>query len=136
MSKVTKVTLVLLAVAVVGFAFAAGYRLGGRVTQASPEGLAVVDRAWDIVFEDYVDKSKLDTAKLSQAAIEGMIKALDDPYSSYLSPKDYQMTLSGIHGEFEGIGAHVGIKDAKVTIIAPIAGSPADKVGGLESGIP
>ncbi len=129
MSKLNKVILACLAVTVVAFAFAAGFRLGGRVAQGATEGLDVVDRAWSILFEDYVDKSKLDPDKMKQAAIEGMIKVLDDPYTSYLSPANYRLMSSDIHGRFEGIGAHVGMKDNRVTIIAPIPGSPAEKAG-------
>ena len=44
----------------------------------------------------------------SKARSAGMIDALDDPYSSYLSPDEYRQSLQGISGQFEGIGAEVG----------------------------
>jgi len=92
-------------------------------------GADVIEEAWKIIFDEYVDKDKLDVDKLKQAAIEGMLEALDDPYSSYLSAESYKAGMESIEGKFEGIGAYVGMKDEKVTIIAPIPNSPADKAG-------
>jgi carboxyl-terminal processing protease len=66
---------------------------------------------------------------MKQAAIRGMLEELDDPYTSYLSAEAYQLGLSGLEGELEGIGAQVGVRDEQLTVIAPIAGSPADKAG-------
>jgi carboxyl-terminal processing protease len=88
-----------------------------------------VDEAWNIIFQDYVDRDKLDASKLSQAAIKGMVEALDDPYTSYLDAETYQLSLSSLEGKFEGIGAQVAIEDSQIIVIAPIVDSPADKVG-------
>jgi len=88
-----------------------------------------VEQAWNIIFDEYVDKDQLDASALSQGAIEGMLEALDDPYTSYLNAEDYQLGITALEGEFEGIGAHVTIRDEQLTIIAPIADSPADKAG-------
>jgi len=89
----------------------------------------VVKQAWNIIFDDYVDRDQLDSSTLSQGAIEGMIEALDDPYSSYLDAETHQLGLSSLEGEIEGIGAQVAIRDEQLTIIAPIADSPAAKAG-------
>jgi carboxyl-terminal processing protease len=86
---------------------------------------------------------EVDKAKVIQGAIKGLIEALGDPYSSYLSPEDFQNTLQGISGQFEGIGAEIGTADpagkasdcatlgptCRLTIIAPLEGSPAQKAG-------
>jgi len=88
-----------------------------------------VEEAWDIIFQYYVEKDSLDADALRQGAIRGMLEALDDPYTSYLEAETYQLSLSDLKGKFEGIGAHIGIRDKQLTIIAPIADSPADKAG-------
>jgi len=88
-----------------------------------------MEEAWGVIFQDYVDRDKLDASTLSQAAIMGMVEALDDPYTSYLDAKHYQMSLSNLEGKFEGIGAYVGIRDEQLMIIAPIADSPAARAG-------
>jgi len=129
MSKKIKLTLIgLLLVAVLALSFGTGYNLG-RIPPDPGEGLEVVKQAWNIIFDDYVDRDRLDSGTLSQGAIQGMLEALDDPYSSYLDAETHQLGLSSLEGEIEGIGAQVAIRDEQLTIIAPIADSPAAKAG-------
>ncbi len=130
MSKIIKFAVIgLLSVVVVVLTFAIGYNLGSRTPPSPTEGLENVEQAWNLIFGEYVDSDQLDTTTLSQGAIEGMLEALDDPYTSYLNAETYQLGLTALEGEFEGIGAHVTIGDEQLTIIAPIADSPADKAG-------
>lgn len=88
-----------------------------------------VDEAWEVIFENYVDGDALDPDQLSEAAIRGMLEAIDDPYTSYLNAEDYELSRSSFDGELGGIGAQVGVRDGKLMIIAPIADSPAEKAG-------
>ncbi|MDH5695797.1 MAG: PDZ domain-containing protein, partial [Dehalococcoidia bacterium] len=130
MSKKTKIIVVtLLLVAIVALSFGAGCALGTRTLPDSGQGLEVVEQAWNIIFQDYVDKDKLDTGILSQGAIKGMVEALDDPYTSYLDAETCQLSLGSLEGEIDGIGAQVAVKDGQLIIIAPIAGSPAAEAG-------
>jgi len=119
----------ILLVASLALSFGAGYALGGEISPGPSQGLDVIEQAWNIIFRDYVDKDKLNTGTLSQAAIEGMVEVIDDPYTSYLNAEDYQLSSTSLEGEFGGIGAHVTVEDGQLTIIAPIAGSPADEAG-------
>ena len=119
----------LLVIIVLVLSFGIGYNVGVRTTPGPNGGLESVEQAWNIIFKDYVDKDKLDSSKMSQAAIEGMLEALDDPYSAYLDVETRKLGLSTMEGEFGGIGAHVAIRDEQLTIIAPIPDSPADKAG-------
>jgi len=134
MSKTIKIMLVtmLLLVSLV-LSFGAGCTPDTETSTLTPpssgEGLGIVEEAWDIIFQYYVEKDSLDADALRQGAIRGMLEALDDPYTSYLEAETYQLSLSDLKGKFEGIGAHIGIRDKQLTIIAPIADSPADKAG-------
>jgi len=103
--------------------------LSSNADSALPPEFKIVDEAWKLLSEDYVDKSKLDPQKLSQGAVKGMIEALDDPPSFYVDPKTKELELSTLEGKFEGIGAVISIKDKQLTIVAPIADSPAEKAG-------
>ena len=130
MSKRTKIIMVtLLLGASLALSFGAGCALGTGTLPSAELALEVVEEVWGIIFEDYVDRDRLDASELSQAAIEGMLEALDDPYTSYLTSQTYQMRSSDLEGKFEGIGAYVGIRDEQLVIIAPIPGTPADKAG-------
>jgi len=129
MSKTMKIILIsLLSVAILALTFGTGYNLG-RIPAGPSDGLEIMQQAWNIIFDDYVDRDQLDASTLSQGAIEGMLEALDDPYSSYLDAETHQLGLSSLEGEIEGIGAQVAIRDEQLTIIAPIADSPAAKAG-------
>jgi len=129
--KIIVITLVL--VASLALSFGAGCALGSETPPSPEQNLDVVEQAWNIILNDYVDKDKLDTSTLSQAAIEGMVEALDDPYTAYLDAETYQLGLSNLEGKFEGIGAYVGVRDEQIMIIAPIADSPAARAG-IEAG--
>ena len=130
MSKKMKFMLMsLLLVAAMALSFGTGYSLGNRTSSGLAQGLESVEEVWKLIFDDYVDKNQLDASTLSQAAIKGMLEALDDPYTSYLDAEAYQLGLSSMKGAFEGIGAQVAVRDEQITIIAPIADSPAAKVG-------
>ena len=98
-------------------------------TPNSAQGLDTVEEAWNIIFQDYVERDSLDADVLSRGAIRGMVGALDDPYTAYLDPETYQLSLSNLEGKFEGIGAHVAIRDDEIIIIAPIPDTPAAKAG-------
>ena len=129
MSKTMKIILIsLLSVAILALTFGTGYNLG-QIPTGPSDGLEIVKQVWNIIFDDYVDRDQLDPDTLSEGAIEGMLEALDDPYTSYLDAETHQLGLSSLEGELEGIGAQVAIRDEQLTIIAPIANSPAAAAG-------
>ncbi len=129
MSNHMKYALVILTlIAIIALSFGIGYNLG-RAPAGGVQGLGVVEEAWNIVFRDYVDRDRLEPQELSKGAIEGMIEAIDDPYTSYLDAETYEIGMSGLEGEIEGIGAQVGMREERLTIISPIPDSPAAQAG-------
>jgi carboxyl-terminal processing protease len=94
-----------------------------------PPEFDILAEAWQQLSEDYIDKSKLDPEKLSQGAVKGMMEALDDPYSAYASPEIKELESTTFEGKFEGIGAVISMKDQRLTVVAPIDDSPAEKAG-------
>ncbi len=130
MSKTTKIMVVtLLLVVSLTLSFGVGCALGVKTSPNTGQGLDTVQEVWDIIFQDYVDQDRLDASALSQGAIKGMVEALADPYTAYLKPETYQMSLSSLEGKFEGIGAWVEAKDKQIIIISPMPDSPAKKAG-------
>lgn len=124
--KLTVVTLLLLASLVLSYGI--GYVAGSEAV-LEPQGFESVEQAWNIILRDYVTKDEIDVDLLAQAAIKGMVEALDDPYTSYLDFEAYQLSLGDLEGKFEGIGAEVAIRDGQLTVIAPMASSPAAEAG-------
>ena len=129
MSKKVKIVAIsLLLAVVVTLSFTAGCFIG--VDDVAPQDdFDVVKQAWEIIVRDYVEKDQIDTEALAQGAIRGMLEALDDPYTSYLDVETYQLSLQGLAGMFEGIGAYVTVKNEQIVIASPIADSPAERAG-------
>lgn len=69
----------------------------------------------------------------SQAALDGAKKGLvaagGDPYTVYMDSTESKALSDQLSGKLSGIGAQIGIKNNYLTVIAPIAGSPAEKAG-------
>lgn len=66
--------------------------------------------------------------ELEDDALTGLASGLDG-YSTYLPPEDQLAAANQLEGTFEGIGVWVATRDGKMTIVAPIPGSPAEKAG-------
>lgn len=84
----------------------------------------------DRVNRDYYDKSKIDSQKVLQGAISGMLQSLEDPYTSFFPPKQNTDFKTQLAGEFSGIGAELGLNpENRVIVISPLDDSPAKKAG-------
>lgn len=83
---------------------------------------------WDKVKEKYVDQPVTDS-KLFYGALGGIVQGLDDPYSVFLPPKEADQFTKDLAGEFEGIGAEIGIKNNQLVVVAPLPESPAERAG-------
>ena len=70
-----------------------------------------------------------DKEKLIQGGIEGILKKLDDPFSRYMPPASFKTMQEETDGEFGGLGILLGIRDKILTIISPMEGTPAFRVG-------
>src|SRR3990167_3586013 len=84
---------------------------------------------WKKLEGGYYDKTKLDPQKMLNGAISGMVGSLDDPFTVYLPPVQNDNFKQGLAGQFQGIGAELGLKDNQVIVISPLNGSPAQKAG-------
>jgi carboxyl-terminal processing protease len=78
----------------------------------------------------YVEE--VDSEKLIEAAIDGMLTSLD-PHSSYLSPKDALKMREQTRGSFGGLGIEVTQEEGFVKVVSPIDGTPAAEAG-IEAG--
>lgn len=131
-----------------GALFASGYVLGQR--QSAQPGTPATDVAafqpfWDVyaAIRDRFALGPVDQKALVEGAIKGMVEAVGDPYSTYLTAEEFRNTLQDISGEFEGIGAEIGTvnavgdtvdcatfgPDCRLVIVAPLDGSPASAAG-------
>ncbi len=86
-------------------------------------------KVWGLLRDKYVDSKELDSKKLFYGAIDGMLAATGDPYTTFFSPEENAEFKEEISGTFSGIGAEMGLKDEIITVIAPLEGTPAEKAG-------
>lgn len=79
-----------------------------------------------LIQQVYVEEPELD--KLCEGAIEGMLKRLD-PHSTYIPTKEQERISERDIGEFEGIGISFVIQNELITVMSPINGTPAERLG-------
>ncbi len=146
-SRILPIALVVIGLLAGGGLFLAGFALGSL--KATTPGTPVDEQRafqpfWDTyraITRDYAG-DQVDRKALIEGAIRGMIAALDDPFSAYLSPEEYRKSLEGLSGTFEGIGAKIETRrtagegdcpklgnGCALVVVAPIQGAPAEKAG-------
>jgi carboxyl-terminal processing protease len=90
-------------------------------------------QAWDIVHENYIDQP-VDDLLLMQGAIRGMVDAIGDAHTLYMTPEEYTSNNESVSGgNYGGIGAYVNVDSEYLTIEKPMSGSPAERAG-LQAG--
>jgi carboxyl-terminal processing protease len=141
----------ILAVIVAGSAlFIGGYTLGAHV--ATTPGTPASEESrfapfWDVysaIQNEYAGSPRPSADQLVQAAINGMMQSLNDPWSYYQGPTDFQNALLNVGGQAVGIGVQVELQPvdptSKITcqaigngcelaIVQPIPDSPAEAAG-------
>ena len=112
-------------------AIAVGIGIGFYV-QPAFSGDSVMDQTrkfsdvLSMAVKNYVEE--VDTQKLTEAAIKGMLDELD-PHSVYISAKEMQKVEEDFRGSFDGIGVEFDIINDTVTVVSPIVGGPSDALG-------
>ena len=111
---------------------------------AQTEQTALYDTVWRLINSKYVDQTNnmqdwskwrhkydnlIKTDEDSYLAIRTMLASLNDPYTKFLDPKEFAEETSSIKGSLKGIGIQIGTRDGKLTVIAPIEDTPAEKAG-------
>ncbi len=86
-------------------------------------------KVWERVNEKYVDAADVDPEKAVYGSIKGLVKSLDDPYSSYMTPAEAEIFETGLNNELQGIGAELTMEDGLLTVVSPLKNSPAERAG-------
>jgi len=86
-------------------------------------------RVWDTLEANYLLRDDINRRDLVYGAIAGMVKAVGDPYTFFLPPKENTIVQEDLSGDFEGVGIQIGFKGNKLAVIAPLPGTPAEEAG-------
>lgn len=92
-------------------------------------GAAIINEIADLLKQSYVDKAVLSDEMLRQAAIDGIITALNDSHTEYITPAELANGALSLESSYDGIGATVSDSTGEVTIVAPFRDSPAEQAG-------
>jgi len=103
-----------------------GHRSASRID------LTEVQQAARLIQADYVDSS-VDTKKLSQGTVQGLVNGLGDPFTIYFDPEQYRRLQQSYQGKYTGIGIYLSFGSAYPVITGTVPGSPA-AAAGLKSG--
>jgi len=127
-----RVLLTVVAALPAGLALALGLQLvasrmpifGGEAARQA----AQVEEVLRLVNKYYVRDADVDYSRLTESALDGMLHSLD-PHSDFMSRREYGDFQDDTRGEFGGIGIHIEMRDKRLTVVAPIAGTPGDRAG-------
>jgi carboxyl-terminal processing protease len=114
---------------VVLFAFISGGWLlqrGVDTARAGPDSRVLIE-ILERLSRDYVDEHR--TEDLYRMAVEGLLRELGDPHTSFMSAADYQNLRVSTTGEYGGLGIQISERDGWITILAPLPGTPAERAG-------
>jgi carboxyl-terminal processing protease len=90
------------------------------------ENLELFGAVYERLMRNYVDE--LDPEEVIQRAIDAMLEGLD-PHSQLLTEEVYEDLMTSTQGEFGGLGIQIVIRDSYPTVVSPIDGTPASRLG-------
>jgi carboxyl-terminal processing protease len=114
---------------------------------ALSEDQKLVSEVWRIVNRTYLDETfnhqnwssvrqkalekPFKDHQAAYLAIQKMLKSLDDPFTRFLNPQQYRSLQVNTSGELTGVGLQIALnpETGQLEVVAPIAGSPAEKAG-------
>ena len=102
---------------------------GDLTDPATQVNLNLLWKVWDLLLDNYIDPSALNTDKMLYGAISGLVEGIGDPYSMFMTPKENTDFRESLDGILQGIGAELMQREGSIVIVAPLRGSPAEKAG-------
>ncbi|MCK4547567.1 MAG: S41 family peptidase [Candidatus Eisenbacteria sp.] len=88
--------------------------------------LGVMSNVLNRVGSEYVEE--VDLVDLVYSGIKGMVATLD-PHSQFLDQTNYGNLMTGTRGSFEGLGIEIAIRNGVLTVVSPLEGTPAYRIG-------
>ncbi len=109
----------------------------------------IIDQVWQIIYRDFLDSSgkykednwiklrkKILTTKYFEnedvyLTIKDMLTELDDPYTRFLDPKEFNEMRIDTTGELMGVGIQISLDEVtnEIVVVSPIEGTPAYQAG-------
>lgn len=122
-----QVAIILVTVLITACATLAIYQQISGLNKEERQSMNKIQYVYKTLSHDYYKKQNND--KLTEAAINGMVKELKDPYSEYMTKEETESFNEDVSGDFVGIGAEMQKKNDQIMVTSPMKGSPAEKAG-------
>lgn len=118
--------------------------LNPQVYSKSLEDVALYHQAWKLVNTKFVDQTnnnqdwskwenkydnQIQSPEDAYVAIDTMVASLNDPYTRFLKPKDFEEETNSIKGSLKGIGVQITERDGKIIVLSPLEDTPAERAG-------
>ena len=113
-------------------------------TALAESDAALYDMVWKIVNSKFLDQTnngqnwnkwrhkyddKIKSPEDAYVAIDTMVASLNDKYTRFVPPKEFEEERNMIKGSLFGIGIQIGLRDGKILIISPIEDTPGERAG-------
>ncbi len=107
-------------------------------TMVDPEenvDISLLWNVWRLLQTKYIEPGDLKTREMVLGAISGMVQAVGDPYTVFMTPKENTDFRESLSGHLQGIGAQLSQSGSEIVIVTPLKGSPAEAAGLLPEDI-
>ena len=121
------VVLAALSAALVSGAWLVGRGVQGQGTTTTSAGARLFDDVSRRVAREYVDS--ISPERLRDQAAAGLVRELGDPNSVLLTPERLRRLTESATGTYAGVGLRLDVRDAIVTVVSPVPGSPGERAG-------
>lgn len=92
--------------------------------------LSLYWNVWERLETNYLNESAVQNDQnLIYGSIKGLVNALDDPYTVFMTPKETKQFEENLQGSLQGIGAELSVEDGMLIVVSPLKDSPAEKAG-------
>ena len=120
---------IFLALSLLVAATLAGGALGERLFASPDRDMPSLDEYADILttLGEWAPEA-MPPEKFVYASIHGMLSRLD-PHTAFLEPEDFSAMKEKQQGSFFGLGIQIQKRMGRITVIAPMEGTPAYKMG-------
>jgi carboxyl-terminal processing protease len=91
--------------------------------------LSLLWGVWRLLIKHYIEPTNLQAQEMVFGAVTGLVNAIGDPYTVFMTPQENTEFHQSLEGTLEGIGAELTMRDNQVLVVAPLKGSPAASAG-------
>lgn len=91
--------------------------------------ISLLWNVWRTLQSHYIEPGSMDAREMVFGAVGGMVRAVGDPYTVFMTPVENTDFHDALSGHLQGIGAELMQRENRIVVVTPLKGSPAEKAG-------